>query len=162
MHLNVQSLKQNQGNFNMRDELFNNSEQLLTEMHHEIRNIAFNLMPPVLVKEGLLPATNELIRKINKAGKIKGTLSQFDMKGRFGEITEISLYHIIQEFISNIIKYSSATELNISFTGYETELVLTIDDNGVGYDLAKFQNNDGNGWRNINSRLNLIKASIRI
>ena len=160
LQINVQSLKQNKNEFETRDELFGNSEQLLSEIHQEIRNIAFNLMPPVLVKEGLLPAVNELLRKVSKSGKIKCTLNSFEFEGRFAELAEISLYRIIQEFISNIIKYSSATKVSVAFTGYEGEVVLTIEDDGIGYDLDKFKVSEGNGWRNINSRLNLIKASI--
>lgn len=160
LQINVKSLKGNKNGFDHRDELFSNSEQLLTEIHQEIRNIAFNLMPPVLVKEGLLAAVNELIRKVNKSGNIKCTINAYDFDGRFAELAEISLYRIIQEFVSNIIKHSSASVVNISFTGYETEVILTIEDDGVGYDLERFKSSEGNGWRNIQSRLNLIKATI--
>jgi signal transduction histidine kinase len=160
LQINVQSIKQHKNEFETRDELFNNSEQLLAEIHQEIRNIAFNLMPPVLVKEGLLPAVNELLRKVNKSGKIKCVLTAFEFEGRFAELAEISLYRIIQELMSNIIKYSSASKVNISFTGFENEVVLTIEDDGLGYDLEKFKISEGNGWRNINSRLNLIKGAI--
>jgi signal transduction histidine kinase len=120
-------------------------------------------MPPVLVKEGLVPAVNELVRKINKAGRLKGTLSVFDVNGRLPQVMEISLYRVIQELLSNIIKYSRASEVTISFTGYENELVLTIDDDGDGYNLDAFQNSkEGNGWRNVHSRVSLIKGSIEI
>jgi signal transduction histidine kinase len=162
LQLNISSLRQ-QVAFEKRDQLFEASEQLLVEVHDEIRNIAFNLMPPVLVKEGLVPAVQELVRKINKPGKIKASLSAFDVNGRFPQVAEISLYRVLQEFLSNIIKYSNAHEVTISFTGYEHEMVLTIEDDGDGYDLEAFQNNkEGNGWRNVHSRINLIKGSVEI
>lgn len=162
LQLNLSSLRQ-QSSFEKRDQLFESSEQLLNEAHDEIRNIAFNLMPPVLVKEGLVPAVQELARKINRASKIKASLSVFDLTARLPQVTEISLYRVIQEFLSNIIKYSNAEKVTISFTGYENELVLTIDDDGEGYDLKAFQEtSEGNGWRNVNSRINLIKGSIEI
>lgn len=162
LQLNISSLRQ-MASFDKRDQLFEASEQLLIEVHDEIRNIAFNLMPPVLVKEGLVPAVQELVRKINKPGKIKASLSVFDVKGRLPQVVEISLYRVVQEFLSNIMKYSHASEVTISFTGHDNELVLTIDDNGDGYDLNAFQNTtEGNGWRNVNSRINLIKGTIEI
>jgi signal transduction histidine kinase len=162
LQMNISSLRQ-QNSFDKRDQLFEASEQLLDEAHDEIRNIAFNLMPPVLVKEGLVPATQELVRKMNKASKIKAYLSAFDVNDRLPQVTEISLYRVIQEFLSNIIKYSKAENVTISFTGYENELVLTIDDDGEGYDLKTFQETkDGNGWRNVNSRINLVKGTIEI
>lgn len=161
LSLNIQSLRQ-QESFEKRDQLFESSDHLLSDIHDEIRNIAFNLMPPVLVKEGLFAAIQELVRKINKSGKIKVVLSVFDVKGRFNQVTEISLYRVVQEFLSNIMKYANATEVTISFTGYDNEIVLTIEDNGIGYDIEKFKSSDGNGWRNVNSRINLIKGSIEL
>lgn len=162
LQLNISSLRTH-SSLDKRDQLFESSEQLLNEVHDEIRNIAFNLMPPVLVKEGLVPATSELVRKINKAGQLKAAISVFDVNGRFPQVMEISLYRVVQELLSNIIKYSRANEVTISFTGYENELVLTIDDDGDGYDLVAFQNSkEGNGWRNVNSRVSLIKGTIDI
>jgi signal transduction histidine kinase/tetratricopeptide (TPR) repeat protein len=161
LHLNIHSLKQNRETAN-RDRLFENSEQILADIHSEIRNIAFNLMPPVLIKEGIISGLQELIRRINKSGTIKVSLSHHDMPARLNEMGEISIYRIIQEFLSNIIKHSSATQVTIDFTGFDNEIVLTIEDDSRGYNLEQFQNSEGNGWRNINSRLNLIKGTIEL
>ena len=159
LQLSINSIRQNHSPEN-RDIHFENSEQILNDLHTEIRNIAFNLMPPVLIKEGLIAGLHELIRRINKSGAIKIKLTHHNIPARFSDVLEISLYRINQELLSNLVKHSSATEATISFTGFENEIVLTIEDNGVGYDLEKFQQNEGNGWRNISSRINLIKAEI--
>lgn len=160
LQLNIQSLKKSAGQPDQRDAYFEGSEQLIREMHAEIRNIAFNLMPMVLVKEGLLPAVKELARKINKSGNMMVSVSAFDLPERFEEVVEVSVYRIIQELLSNIIKHASATEVSVAFTGYDNEVVLTLGDNGRGYDLEKFKVSEGNGWRNIHSRLQLIRATI--
>ncbi len=160
LQLTVQSIKNTQDQ-EKTVSLVENSEQLLNDIQSEIRNIAFNLMPPVLVKEGLIPATRELIRRVNKASQLQATLSVHDVPTRFSNVVEISIYRIIQELISNILKHSDATELAISFTGHEKEVILTLEDNGIGYDLAKFQNNtSSNGWRTIQTRTNLMKGFI--
>ena len=159
LQLNINSIRQ-QNNVDKRDTLFENSEQILTDIHGEIRNIAFNLMPPVLIKEGLISGLNELIRRINKAGTVKVSLSQHDIPARFNEVGEISLYRIIQELLSNIVKHSQATRVTLDFTGFDDEIVFTLEDDGIGYNVNNFQNHEGNGWRNISSRLNLIKAHI--
>jgi signal transduction histidine kinase len=159
LQLSINSIQQNRTT-ESRDQLFENSEQILTDIHDEIRNIAFNLMPPVLIKEGLIPGIHELIRRINQTDAINVTLFNHGIKRRFSEVGEISLYRIVQEFLSNIVKHSKATRVTIDFTGYDNEIIVTIEDDGIGYSLEKFQNSEGNGWRNINSRLNLIRASI--
>lgn len=160
LQLNIQSIKQSK-DLGKTVEQVENSEQLLNEIQNEIRNIAFNLMPPVLVKEGLVSASRELVRRLNKTETLKVTFSVHEFTQRLTQVTEISLYRIIQELLSNMIKHSKATEIVVSFTGFEEELVLTLEDNGIGYDLNAFQTSErGNGWSTIQTRINLIRGEI--
>lgn len=160
LQLNIQSIKQN-NDLEKRVSLVENSEHLLGEIQTEIRNIAFNLMPAILVKDGLIPAVQELARRINRASTLKVIVSVHDVNDRFADVTEVSVYRIIQELLSNIIKYSKATTITLSFTGHDREVVLTLEDDGEGYDLGKFQNSAfSNGWRTIQTRVNLIQGEI--
>lgn len=159
LQLNIRSLRKAEG-LEQKVESVENSEQLLSEIQQEIRNIAFNLMPPVLVKEGLVPAVRELARRLNRTAAVQVAVAAYGMPERLHEVTEISLYRVIQELVSNIIRHNRADSVVIGFTGYEDELVLTIEDNGQGYDLSAFQNSPaGNGWRTVQSRLGLIRAT---
>ena len=162
LQLNIESMRTAGDDLEKRDSLYGNSTQLLKDVHKEIRNIAFNLMPQTLVKEGLKAAIKELARKVNNTDGmvIHATFTDFDE--RLNEIQEVSVYRIIQELLSNIMKYSQAKNVYIGITGYEDEVAVSIEDDGVGYDLDKFKNSEGNGWRNISSRINLIKGFIEI
>ncbi|MAE84914.1 MAG: hypothetical protein CMB80_19410 [Flammeovirgaceae bacterium] len=162
LNLNIQSMNESAGDKDKRDKLYNNSTTLLKDIHTEIRNIAFNLMPQTLMKAGLIDGLEELIHRINKTEKIKVHLSVFDLEERLPEVVEVSMYRIVQEFLSNIMKYSQADNVYIGITNHEDELVLTIEDDGMGYDIEKFKVSEGNGWRNINSRINLIKGELDI
>jgi signal transduction histidine kinase len=62
-------------------------------------------------------------------------LSQHDIPARFSDLGEISLYRILQELLSNIVKHSKATHVTIDFTGFEDEVVLTVEEDGLGYSL---------------------------
>lgn len=160
MQLNIQSIKQSESLKNVVTHA-DNTEHILNEIQTEIRNIAFNLMPPVLVKEGLIPAVRELARRVNKSGNIFIELTAHDTPSHFSPFKDITIYRIIQELISNIMKHSGADSIILSFTGFPDEVVLTIEDNGSGYDLDTFKNSkQGNGWNTIQTRLNLIKGQI--
>lgn len=160
LQLNIQSIK-NKNDQENTISLVENSEQLLHDIQQEIRTTAFNLMPPVLGKEGLIPAVRELIRRITKGSAIKAEFTVHEVASRFPDVIEISVYRIIQEVVSNILKHGNASHLIIAFTGFESEVVLTIEDDGVGFDLSRFQNSrQSNGWRTIETRLNLIKGAI--
>ena len=75
---------------------------------------------------------------------------------------EISIYRIVQEWVNNIIKYSDAGKITVQITKDEQELTLTIEDDGVGFEVNNLTQSEGNGWKNIRSRSNLIHGGLEI
>ncbi len=142
--------------------LMERSENILSEMHKEIRSIAFNLMPQTLIQFGLVPALNEMALRVNETKTVLVTISSFDMPDRLQEVQEISLYRILQEWISNVMKHADASKIEVQIVGHEDEIAITIEDNGKGFDQNKLQQGKGNGWKNIQSRIHLIKGSVEI
>ncbi len=138
------------------------SEIILDEMHKEIRSVAFNLMPQTLIQLGLLPALKEMALRINQSGKVQIAVQGFELPERLPEVQEISLYRIVQEWTNNVLKYSNASKIEIQMVGHEDEISVTIEDDGDGFDTARLLKGEGNGWKNIQSRLNLVKGEIDI
>ncbi len=145
-----------------REKMYRNSVHILDDMYGEVRTIAFNLMPAVLVKKGLVAAAEQLAERFGRSGTMHFEVQAFDIPPRLDELTEISLYRVLQEVVNNIVKYAEATEVQVQFVNHDDELVLTIEDNGKGFDPQAFMEAKGNGWKNIRSRLNLIKGAIEI
>lgn len=145
-----------------RQAMFDSSVNIINEMYGEVRNIAFNLMPTVLVKKGLVSAVEQLAERFNNSGKVYFQVHAYDLDEKLSDLKEISLYRIVQEIMNNIVKYAMATQVDVQFVKHEDELVVTIEDNGQGFDVNKLEQSNGNGWKNIRSRLNLIKGEINI
>ena len=145
-----------------RVETVEKGEGILNDMHNEIRSIAFNLMPQTLVKHGLIPALKEMADRVNGSNKIIVRVTSFDMPLRLQEITEVSLYRIIQEWVNNVIKYSAAKQIQIQLTGFDEEVNIIIEDDGAGFDVLALEKGNGKVWKNIKSRLSLIKGTIEI
>lgn len=143
-------------------ETVHKSENIMNEMHREIRSIAFNLMPQTLILSGLVPAIKEMATRINETGKISVGITSFDMPERLAEVSEISVYRVVQEWINNIMKYSGATTVTVNLVAHEKEISVMIEDNGNGFDMATLEKSQGNGWRNIQSRVKLIRGSLNI
>jgi two-component system sensor histidine kinase UhpB len=70
------------------------------------------------------------------------------------------IYRILQEQLSNIIKYSNAEEASITIKKENDSLVLTITDNGVGFDPSA--KSDGIGLKNIKSRVEHYSGKMQI
>ena len=55
-----------------------------------------------------------------------------------------------------------ASVIEVQLVGYEEEITVTIEDNGNGFDSEVLKDSAGNGWKNITSRVNLIKGIVDI
>ncbi|PRY86257.1 tetratricopeptide repeat-containing sensor histidine kinase [Mongoliibacter ruber] len=161
LRLNISGLNDDK-NLEEKMALFEHSENILGEMHKEIRQIAFDMMPETLVQHGLMPALREFAQRLNSSKKVMVGVQSFDFDGRLIEIQEISLYRIIQEWCNNILKYSGADRIDIQLVNDEDELRLTIEDNGKGFDAVLLEESKGHGWKNINSRVKLIKGALEV
>ncbi|HEY0770739.1 MAG TPA: histidine kinase, partial [Sphingobacteriaceae bacterium] len=138
---------------------FSKAETLLNDMHQEIRSIAFNLMPQTLVKNGVIPALKEVINRLSSSN-IHINISSFEVPDRLDHLKEIALYRILQEWLNNIIKYSNARNIEIQFVGHAGEVNVVIEDDGDGFDQRLLQDNAGHGWKNIQSRISFLQASL--
>lgn len=135
------------------------TEKILKEMHTEIRNISFNLMPATLIQSGLKDAVKEFAGRINASGFIQIEVDTHGMEQRLSETQEISLYRVIQEWVNNVVKYAEANSIIIQMVRHEDEVSIVIEDDGMGFDASALEKGKGNGWRNIQSRLQRINAS---
>ena len=139
-------------------EVFKNGESVINDMYAELRSICFDLMPQTLVKKGITTALKEFGDRITQSKKVVCEVIVFSNKERLPEIVEISLFRICQEWVNNVMKYAEASHITIQLTRDETELTLTVEDDGKGFDAELFYSGKGNGWKNIQTRLNLIKG----
>lgn len=142
--------------------VFNNSLELIDEAVSEVRNISHNLMPGALIKLGLVPAINELVKKINTAGQISIELICNDDFKQLNETSGIIIYRIIQEILNNTIRHSEAKNVKIEILHLNGKLNLNISDNGRGMELSKIGESNGIGWKNIYSRVNMLNGNMEI
>ena len=159
LNLNLKSLENADAD---RHEIFENSSEVLDEMYKELKGICFDLMPQTLIHYGLPAAIREFADRINKSGQIMVETDFFGMENRLTDVQEISLYRIIQEWVNNVLKYGQANHVTVQLTKEESALSLLIEDDGPGFDAKLLESGKGNGWRNIRSRVNLIKGELSL
>ena len=141
---------------------FETSKSIIEDMFKELKNICFNLMPQTLIISGLTEALKESASRINKSEKIFVSIKIYGLDKRLSELHEITIYRISQEWINNIIKYAGAQKITLQITRDDEEITLMIEDDGVGFDTALLTMGKGDGWKNISSRANIIKASVEL
>ncbi|CAH0994280.1 hypothetical protein EMA8858_00389 [Emticicia aquatica] len=143
----------------IKDTGMQNSLDLLEESIKEVREISHNMMPNSLTKFGLTSALKQFSNKINALGNLEIDLQIVGVKERFDEKTEMMLYRIVQEIISNIIKHAEAQKVSIELVKHEHELILIIEDDGKGFDTINSGSN-GIGLKNIATRVEYLNGSV--
>lgn len=133
------------------------TEYTLTAIE-EIRNLTKGLTTDVVNILGLLGSIKSLASDLMEVQPLKITL-QLDpaIEELISGNIKLHLFRIVQEQFNNIIKHADATTIVISFARNEHLLLMTITDNGKGFDVA--QSSKGIGLNNIAERVKLIKAT---
>ncbi|MDW3196066.1 MAG: tetratricopeptide repeat protein [Cytophagales bacterium] len=146
-----------------RQQVFEASEKIIEDMYGELKNICFDLMPQTLIRGGLASALEEFIQRVNSSSEaLHVELNVFGLEERISEIQEISLFRISQEWINNILKYSDAKKITLQITKDEEEITLMIEDDGKGFNKNLLLSGKGNGWKNLNTRTNLIQGHLEL
>ena len=143
-------------------ELIRKASEHVDETIRRIRQIAFNLMPNTLTRKGLLAATEELICKIMESLPLKISC-QLNPIPDISQQKSINLFRIVQEIIQNTVKHAGASELYIKLDVKDKNIVLTTEDNGIGFDYEKVNDlNRGLGLRNLTSRVEIMNGIIAV
>jgi len=136
---------------------------LVDKTIEEVRTISHNLIPEAL-HFGLISALEEMCQKINDAGSIEVQLNCEESIGnnKFDKQFELSLYRIIQEVVSNMLKHSGAKTIHIQLQQKEQTVQLKIIDDGKGFDTGALKDSNGLGWQNIKARVSLLNGKLHI
>ena len=109
-------------------------KQLAEEISVHLHHIAWELRPPALDELGLLAALERVTEEWSKRFNIP---CEFEVNGAFNGQVEpevaIGVFRIVQESLTNIAKHAKATHARVTVQQENGELVVTVEDNGVGF-----------------------------
>jgi len=150
-------------------------EQRLTEISgatsqaiEEVRQITHGLRPYQLDRLGLTQAIRASVTRASEASESKAILFAIRVEhidGLFDKDSEIHVYRIVQEAVTNVVKHSGATEAAVVIKKRAGVVSLSIRDNGRGFDPAKNgtrSNHLGYGLSGIAERARILGATLAI
>jgi signal transduction histidine kinase len=144
-------------------ELYTKTNALIDEAYEKVRTVAHAKNSGVIAKQGLLKAINEMATKISASNKITIDVIDHGLENRLENSLELTLFRIIQELITNVIKHAEATETTIHITNHEDSLNLMIEDNGKGFNPSQItKTNKGMGISSIDKRVEHLNGKMTI
>ncbi|HEX8349866.1 MAG TPA: sensor histidine kinase [Hymenobacter sp.] len=129
----------------------------------DIRNISQNLHPAVLARFGLSQALHNLGRVCTDAFA-NGVAVRVELEATLPYAHELALYRIAQELINNALKHAQASQITVQLLQLPHGLVLTVTDDGCGFDYAHVRENNpgGLGLKSLAARVSLLEASLHV
>lgn len=161
--LNFNSLKKDIEPNNGILKKLNTGLNYLKEAIRDSREIAHNLMPQSIDDFGYVLSVQSLLADIETVSSVKFDFYDNLKEERLPKNTELHLYRITQEAVNNIIKYAKAETASIQLMKYDGEVILTIEDDGVGFDASN-KLNEGNsfGLKSMLNRVNSLSGTLQI
>lgn len=135
-------------------------ERLLDEAVGEVRRISHDMVTTTLSRFGLAKALEDLCDSVRVSGRLAVELQLFGLEQRLERSVEITVYRIIQELVSNVLKHAQAGELSISITRSPGRLSVMVTDDGKGFDPALA--GKGIGLQNVRSRAATLGATVQL
>jgi signal transduction histidine kinase len=143
--------------------LFSGALLKLDQTIGEMRRVAHSMMPEALLRLGLGQALSDYCNGLTESSAgLLVNYQQFGLKERLPNDTEIVVYRIVQELLTNVIKHSKATQVLVQLMQQDNLLMLTVEDNGQGFKPETVLNNNGSGLSNIHSRVSYLHGTIDI
>ncbi|WP_435261537.1 sensor histidine kinase [Tenacibaculum sp. nBUS_03] len=131
--------------------------ETITKSLIEIRALSKSINPEFINNIKFTDALQLEIERFNRLNYINASLT---IQGETKELNQkhgIIIFRVLQEFFSNTIKHSKATDLSVVLEFRDNVLDIVAKDNGVGFEIEKVSLN-GIGLQNIKARIKLINA----
>lgn len=125
----------------------------------DLRQISRNMMPETLLRYGLTEALKDFFDTVRQSG-LQVRFHHYGLEQLSNNTTRLMVYRIIQELATNVVRHACATEMLIQATLEEGLLLITVEDNGAGFDTAAAYT--GAGLTNVRARVDYLNGKTEI
>lgn len=111
---------------------------LVQQLGETIRNISHELRPGMLDDLGLIPTLEWYLKDFaDRSQQIQTEFQALGFQRRLDPETEIVLYRIVQEGLNNVARHARAKRVSVSLTCSHPNVILTLRDDGVGFEAKR-------------------------
>ncbi len=142
-------------------EIINHAHKNLSGIINKIRHLSQSLVPPTLGDIGLIESIQEICDSLKRTHtfNIEFYHRHFNEEA-LPDNLKLMLFRIIQEQVNNIIRHAHADAIQIRLQSDAEYIILTVADNGKGFDTSNYKK--GLGLASITNRANLFNGKVEI
>lgn len=139
------------------------TKQMVDETIEEVRTISRDLHPFQLQEMGITKALEHTITQIDENTSLFISSEIDNIDNLFDDDAEVNIYRIVQESMSNVLKHANAEASRISVKKVANSVIISIRDNGVGFEFAeKFQNVKSLGLKTLLERTKFLNGNMKV
>jgi signal transduction histidine kinase len=140
-------------------ELLESIRRLADTSVNEVRDIALLLRPSMLDDLGLTAAIQWQAREVSRRTGLAVKVSAEVEAENLPEGISICLYRVAQEALQNVARHAQAKTVQIELKQYPGSLVLSVQDDGIGFDVASL---GGLGLVGMKERLRQVGGALQV
>ncbi len=139
---------------------------LTSEAVEEVRRLIHDLRPSLLDDLGLIAAIGWYVENYLAPAGVKAELETQGFDRRLPPTVEITLFRVVQEAITNIVKHAQAKTAHIRLQLTDSTIIVTIEDDGVGFNARTLRRERRKGMAvgllGMEERINLLGGKLNI
>jgi two-component system CheB/CheR fusion protein len=163
LSLKLESLKGEAENRKQLGSMVEGLQKIVGQLDLDVDFLAWQLRPVALDDLGLPAALSNYVKQWSEHFGIPAEFQATNLGQRFDPRIETNLYRIAQEALNNCAKHSQCKHAEILLERRDHNVVLIIDDDGVGFNPATVEEGDGQwGLLGMRERTALLNGSIEI
>ncbi len=135
-------------------------DSLLDKALTDIRSLSHSLDADYIRDNGWEIPVTKLLNDLQNTSKYTTSIQLDEYLPALGNQKPIILFRMIQEVINNIVRHASADKISLEAKNENDVLVITLGDNGKGFDRRAIS--AGSGLRNLTNRAKMINAELAI
>ncbi len=141
--------------------------KIVRDIIQEIREVIYDLRPMSLEDVGLVEAVKRELLKIQNYGVINVSYKIEKISVNISSSISLTIFRVIRELCNNVLKHAQAKNLKLSMKYKNDFLKVSIEDDGVGFQVDKVLDydkpeNSGFGISMVQERIYLLGGKIEI
>lgn len=142
------------------------ARELVQRVTQEIRTTSYLLHPPLLDESGIPAALKMYVEGLTQRTRLKIVLNISDNFGRLSNEIELTMFRIVQESLTNVLRHSGSETAEIGITRSPDQVSLEIKDQGKGISDEKLaalnECAPGVGIRGMRERVRHLNGEMKV
>lgn len=133
-----------------------------TNTFKQVRDFIFQLRPMMLDDLGMVPTVKRYVDAVREQTGVEISIAISGAERRLEPYLEVVVFRSVQELLTNALAHSQASEIKVQLDVPDTEIRVSVDDNGKGFDTSILEARSNLGLKLIKERAEMLGGNFEL